>query len=116
MPLAFHDLPQFPAVCGDQLFFQWACPEFHHDVVAVGGNQAVTAFKVQNLQRLRIGEVQCLLDTICFIVLQIEDDLGFAVVDDTFAETPFIQIEEIVQVLTGTDRRAAIAADGFENL
>ena len=104
MPFAFHYFPQFPAVCGDQLFFQRACLEFHHDVIAVGRNQAISAFKVQNFHRFRIGEVQCLLNTLCFIILQIEDNFGFAVVDDAFAKTPFIQVEKVVQVLAGADR------------
>ena len=56
------------------------------------------------------------LDTLRFVILQIENDLSLAVVDDALAETPLIQIEKIVKVLAGADRGPSKAADGFENL
>ena len=31
-----HDILQFPPVRGDQVFFQGACLELHHDVVVIG--------------------------------------------------------------------------------
>ena len=75
-----------------------------YDVVVIGGNQAVAAFKVGDLHRFRVGQVQGLLNPFRLVILQIEDDLGFAVVDDAFPETAFVQIEKVVKVLAGADR------------
>ena len=44
------------------------------------------------------------LDTLRFVILQIENDLSLAVVDDAFPETAFVQIEKVVKVLAGADR------------
>ena len=78
--------------------------KFHHDVIVIGGNQAVAAFKVGDLHRFRVGQVQGLLNPFRLVILQIEDDLGLAVVDDAFPKTALVQIEKVVQVLAGADR------------
>ena len=55
------------------------------------------------------------LDTLRFVILQIENDLSLAVVDDAFPETAFVQIEKVVKVLAGADRWSTEAANRLEN-
>ena len=69
-----------------------------------------------NLHDLRIRQVQGILYPHRLFVLQVQDDLCLRIVDDAFPEPPAIQVEEVVQVLAGTDRRAAVAPDGLEYL
>ena len=57
-----------------------------------------------DLHRFRVGQVQGLLNPFRLVILQIEDDLGLAVVDDAFPKTALVQIEKVVQVLAGADR------------
>ena len=38
LALALQKLPQFPAVCGYEIFFQWTGLELHHDIVVIGGD------------------------------------------------------------------------------
>ena len=102
--LALQNFTQLAAVGGDQILFQRAGLKFHHDVIVIGGNQAVAAFKVGDLHRFRVGQVQGLLDPFCLVILQVEDNLGFAVVDNAFPKTALVQIEKVVQVLAGADR------------
>ena len=104
MALALQKLPQLPAVCGYKVFFQWAGLELHHDIVIIGRDQAAAALKVCDLHRFCVREMEGVLDTLRFVILQIENDFSLAVVDDAFSETPFVQIEKVVKVLAGTDR------------
>ena len=104
LALALQKLPQFPAVCGYEIFFQWTGLELHHDIVVIGRDKAAAALKVGDLHRFRVREMEGLLNPFCFIVLQIQNDFGFAVVDDAFPETPLVQIEKVIKVLAGADR------------
>lgn len=104
MALALQKLPQFPAVCGYEIFFQWTGLELHHDIVVIGGDQTAAALKVCDLHRFCVREMEGFLDTLRFVILQIENDLSLAVVDDAFPETAFVQIEKVVKVLAGADR------------
>lgn len=92
--LSFQNFTQLAAVGGDQVLFQRAGLKLHHNVVVIGGNQAVAALKVGDLHRFRVGQVQGLLDPFRLVILQIEDDLGLAVVDDAFPKTALVQIEK----------------------
>ena len=105
--LAFQNFTQLAAVGGNQVLFQRAGLKLHHDVVVIGGNQAVAAFKVGDLHRFRVGQVPGLLDPFCLVILQIEDDLGLAVVVDAFPKPDLVQIRTFVSVLSGADRGTA---------
>lgn len=104
LALALQKLPQLPAVCGYEIFFQWTGLELHHDIVVIGGDQTAAALKVCDLHRFCVREMEGFLDTLRFVILQIENDLSLAVVDDAFPETAFVQIEKVVKVLAGADR------------
>lgn len=85
---AAQKIKQFTAVCGDKVAFQRAGLELHRDIVVITADQAVAALKVGDLHDLRFGEVQYLLNALGFFILQIQYDLGTAVVDDTLAVLP----------------------------
>ena len=76
----------------------------NHDIVVIGGDQTAAALKVCDLHRFCVREMEGFLDTLRFVILQIENDLSLAVVDDAFPETAFVQIEKVVKVLAGADR------------
>ena len=90
LALALQKFPQLPAVCGYKVLFQWTGLELHHDIVVIGRDKAAAALKVGDLHRFRVREMEGLLNPFCFIVLQIQNDFGFAVVDDAFPETPLV--------------------------
>ena len=107
---------QFTTVRSDQLPFQGTCLEFHHDVVVIRTDEAVASLKVRYLQYLRVRQMQGILDTQCFIILQIEDDFGFGIVDDALTKPTIIKIEEVIQILAGKHSRAAETTNGLGNL
>lgn len=109
-----QQLLQFPPVGSNQGFFQVAALELHCDVVVVRADKPVAALKMGNLHDLRFGKVEDILDALRLLVLQIEDYLGLAVVDDSLSILAVLQREEIVEVLCGADRTAAVAPDDFE--
>ena len=53
---SLYDFTQLAAVGGNQVLFQRAGLKLHHDVIVIGGNQAVAAFKVGDLHRFRVGQ------------------------------------------------------------
>ena len=102
---------QLPAVGGNQAFFQWTALEFHRDVIVIGADQPVAPFKMSDLHQFCLGQPENGLYPLGFFIFQIEDDFCLAVVDDAFPVLAIVQSEEVVQVLGGADRRAAVAAD-----
>ena len=104
---SLYDFTQLAAVGSNQILFQRAGFEFHHNIVVIGRNQTVTSFKVSNLHCFSIGQVQGFLYPLGFVVLQIQNDLGLGVVDDALAVFAVLQREEVIEVLRCTDGRAA---------
>ena len=56
------------------------------------------------------------LDTPRLLFFQVEQDLGFGIVDNALAVLAVLQRKEVVDVLRCADGGAAVAADDFENL
>lgn len=73
---SLYDFTQLAAVGSNQILFQRAGFEFHHNIVVIGRNQTVTSFKVSDLHCFSIGQVQGFLYPLGFVVLQIQNDLG----------------------------------------
>lgn len=71
---------------------------------------------MRNFHQLSFGKVQDALDTLGFFLLQIQQDLRFAVIDDALAIFTVIQSEKVIEVLCGADETAAIAADRLSKL
>ena len=55
---SLYDFTQLAAVGSDQILFQRAGFELHHNIVVIGRNQTVTSFKVSDLHCFSIGQVQ----------------------------------------------------------
>ena len=64
------------------------------NVVVIGGDQAVAPLKVCDLHRFCVREMEGVLDTLRFVILQIENDLSLAVVDDALAKTPSSRLKK----------------------
>ena len=60
--------------------------------------------------------MQCVLNPHSFIILQVENNLGFRIIDNSLAKTPLIQIEKVIEILAGTNCTTAIATNCFKNL
>ena len=71
---------------------------------------------MRNFHQLSFGKVQDALDTLGFFLLQIQQDLRFAVIDDALAIFTVIQSEKVIEILCGADETAAIAADRLSKL
>ena len=54
---SLYDFTQLAAVGSDQILFQRAGFELHHNIVVIGRNQTVTSFKVSDLHCFSIGQV-----------------------------------------------------------
>ena len=72
---SLYDFTQLAAVGSNQILFQRAGFELHHNIVVIGRNQTVTSFKVSDLHCFSIGQVQGFLYPLGFVVLQIQNDL-----------------------------------------
>ena len=72
---SLYDFTQLAAVGSDQILFQRAGFELHHNIVVIGRNQTVTSFKVSDLHCFSIGQVQGFLYPLGFVVLQIQNNL-----------------------------------------
>ena len=77
--------------------------------IVIGADKGAAAFEVRNFHQLSFGKVQDALDTLGFFLLQIQQDLRFAVIDDALAIFTVIQSEKVIEVLCGADETAAIA-------
>ena len=84
------------------------CLEFNGDMVAIGGNQPIPSLEADNVRNFRIRELQGVLNAHGLIILQVQDDFGFGVIDDSLTVLATIQGEEIGQVLSCADGAAAI--------
>ena len=103
---SLYDFTQLAAVGSDQILFQRAGFELHHNIVVIGRNQTVTSFKVSDLHCFSIGQVQGFLYPLGFVVLQIQNDLIFGIIDNCPTVASIFQSEEIGQVLRCGNRRA----------
>ena len=91
---SLYDFTQLAAVGSDQILFQRAGFELHHNIVVIGRNQTVTSFKVSDLHCFSIGQVQGFLYPLGFVVLQIQNDLGLGVVDDALTKSAAVKVNE----------------------
>ena len=66
---SLYDFTQLAAVGSNQILFQRAGFEFHHNIVVIGRNQTVTSFKVSDLHCFSIGQVQGFLYPLGFVLL-----------------------------------------------
>lgn len=95
---SLYDFTQLAAVGSDQILFQRAGFELHHNIVVIGRNQTVTSFKVSDLHCFSIGQVQGFLYPLGFVVLQIQNDLGLGVVDDALTKSAAVKVKEIGKI------------------
>ena len=79
-------------------------------------NQGFPPFKLGNGAHLCTGQLQNILNILGLVLLQIQDDLVFGIVDDGPSVLAIVQTEKVRQVLSGSDCRAAVAPDDLENL
>ena len=91
-----NQLLQLTAVRGDKAFFQITASKFHRDIIIVGADKSVTAFKVGYLHNLGFGQMQYALNTLGFLVFKVEDDFSLAVIDNAFAVFTIVQGKEVV--------------------
>ena len=103
---SLYDFTQLAAVGSDQILFQRAGFELHHNIVVIGRNQTVTSFKVSDLHCFSIGQVQGFLYPLGFVVLQIQNDLGLGVVDDALTKSAAVKVKEIGKILACKNRGA----------
>ena len=52
---SLYDFTQLAAVGSDQILFQRAGFELHHNIVVIGRNQTVTSFKVRDRKSTRLN-------------------------------------------------------------
>ena len=109
-------LGQLPAIRGDQFLFHLTALDLHGNIIVICADESAAALKVRNFHQLGFGKVQDALDTLGFFLLQIQQDLRFAVIDDALAVFTIIQSEKVIEVLCGADKAAAIAADRLGKL
>ena len=114
--LLFQQFQQFSSVSGDQFLFQLAALDFNSHIIVVGTDETVAPLKMSDFHNLCLGKMQQGLDPAGFLFLQIEDDLGFCVIDDAFALFAILQGKEIVDILRCTDGTATVPADDLKNL
>ena len=104
-----NNLAQFITIRGDELLFQSRCFEFNRNVIAVGGDQAIATLKAGDIRDLRIRQLQSILHPDCLVILQIQHNFGFGIIDDAFAILATVQCKEIVQVLCSCDSCSTVA-------
>ena len=95
-PLPFlENGSELTAVGGDELLLHLGSAHQHRHFVVVGTDQCLSALELGDAAYLRAGELQCLPHILGFVRLQIEDDLGLAVVDDGPAVFAVLKGEEV---------------------
>ena len=85
-------------------------------MIAVGGDQAIATLKAGDIRDLRIRQLQSILHPDCLVILQIQHNFGFGIIDDAFAILATVQCKEIVQVLCSCDSCSTVASNDLEDL
>ena len=94
LPLLENGSELGPVGCNELLLHLGGAYQHRHFVV-VGTDQCLSALELGDAAYLRAGELQCLPHILGFVRLQIEDDLGLAVVDDGPAVFAVLKGEEV---------------------
>ena len=109
-------LSQLPAIRGDQFLFHLTALDLHRNIIVICADESAAALKVRNFHQLSFRQMQNALNTLGFLLFQIQQDLRFAVVDDALAIFTVVQRKKVIEVLCGADKAAAIAADRLSKL
>lgn len=94
LPLLENGSELGPVGCNELLLHLGSAHQHRHFVV-VGTDQCLAALELGDAAYLRAGELQGLPHILGFVRLQIEDDLGLAVVDDGPAVFAVLKGEEV---------------------
>ena len=92
---------QLPAIRGDQFLFHLTAFDLHGNIIVICADESAAALKVRNFHQFGFRKMQNTLNTLGFFLLQIQQDLRFAVVDDALAVFTIIQSEKVIEVLCG---------------
>lgn len=84
-------LGQLPAICGDQFLFHLTALDLHGNIIVICADESAAALKVRNFHQLGFRKVKNTLNTLGFLLFQIQQDLRFAVVDDALAIFTVVQ-------------------------
>ena len=112
----FKQFQQFSAVGSNQFLLQLAALNFNGHIIIVGADETVAPLKMGDFHDFCLGKMEQRLHPAGFFFLQIEDDFGFCIIDDSFAVFSVLQGKEIIDVLRCTDGTAAISANDLEDL
>lgn len=80
-----------PGDRGDQFLFHLTALDLHGDIIVIGADESAAALKVRNFHQLGFRKVKNTLNTLGFLLFQIQQDLRFAVVDDALAIFTVVQ-------------------------
>ena len=116
MSLFLEHLAQFIPVCGDELLLQLGGFELNGYVIAVGGNESVAALEACDVGNFCICELQGVLNANGLIILKVQDDFCFGIIDDALTILTAFKGKEVIQVLGSCNGSTTIATDNFENL
>ena len=109
LPFFLEHLAQFIPVCGDELLFQLGSFELNGNMITVGGNETVASLEACDVGDLRICEFQGVLNANGLIILKVQDDFCFGIIDDTLTILTAFKGKEVIQVLGSCNGSAAIA-------
>lgn len=84
-------LGQLPAIRGDQFLFHLTALDLHGNIIVICADESAAAFEVRNFHQLGFRKVKNTLNTLGFLLFQIQQDLRFAVVDDALAIFTVVQ-------------------------
>ena len=73
---------QFRPVSGDHLLLLPGRLDDDRHLIAVAGDQGLAAFKLGDAADLGAGQLQDILDVLCLVRLQVQDDLCLGVVEN----------------------------------
>ena len=73
-------LGQLPAIRGDQFLFHLTALDLHGNIIVICADESAAALKVRNFHQLGFRKVKNTLNTLGFLLFQIQQDLRFAVV------------------------------------
>ena len=91
----FQDSLQFGTICCNHLLLQFGCFDNNRDLIVVGTDKGLSAFEARDRTDLCTGQLQSLLHILCFVRLQIQNDLVLGIVYDGAAIFAVLQSEKV---------------------
>ena len=68
-------LGQLPAIRGDQFLFHLTALDLHGNIIVICADESAAALKVRNFHQLSFRQMQNALNTLGFLLFQIQQDL-----------------------------------------